>query len=74
MVVVFSVNGALATYSIEFPSPEHVIARQAKGEKRKDIPEKLEFYKQSGEWTSDTENFSVKTSIIHALRQADNHK
>jgi hypothetical protein len=70
MVVVFSVNGALASYAVEFITPSHVIATQVRGDKRKDIPEKLELFKENGVWISSSDADSIKNSIIHALGES----
>ena len=72
MVVVFSVNGALATYSIEYRTAEHVIAkRSGNGEGRHDIPEEIEFFCRKGNWTSGIAEEEVKNPIIKALIQSD---
>ena len=72
MVVIFSVNGALATYSIEYRNAEHVIAkRSGNGEVRKDIPEEIEFFCRKGNWTSEISSEEVKNPIIKALNQSD---
>ena len=71
MVVVFSVNGALASYSIEYRTSEHVIAKlSGNGESRMDIPEEIEFICRKGKWTSDISGEEVKNPIIKALNQA----
>jgi hypothetical protein len=70
MVVVFSVNGALASYAVEFITLSHVIATQVRGDKRKDIPEKLELFKENGVWISSSDADSIKNSIIHALGES----
>ena len=72
MVVVFHVKGSLATYSVEFKSAEHVIARlTVNGERRRDIPEELEFFLKKEGWTSATPVEEVKNPIILALNQSD---
>lgn len=68
MVVVFSVNGALASYALIWVSQDHVTAQlMGNGDKRKDIPEKVEFLKSEGNWSSSSSQESVSKSIIHAL-------
>jgi hypothetical protein len=72
MMVVFSVNGSLASYSIEFKSADHVIAKLAgNGEGRQDIPEEIEFFCSQGTWTSETVAEDVKKPIIKALVQSE---
>lgn len=68
MVVVFSVNGALASYSIEYLDDAHVIALLTGNvENRRDLPEKIEFFHTAGIWSADTEYDGIKNPIIHAL-------
>ena len=72
MVVVFYVNGSLATYSVEFKSTEHVIARlSGNGERRGDIPEEIEFFLKKEGWISATSAEEVKKPILLALNQTD---
>ena len=72
MVVVFYVKGSLATYSVEFKTTDHVIARlSGNGERRDDLPEEIEFYLKKGGWTSGNSEDEVKKPIILALNQTD---
>ena len=72
MVVVFYVKGSLATYSVEFKTSEHVVARlSGNGERRGDIPEEIEFFLKNGGWTSGIAVDEVKKPIILALNQTD---
>ena len=72
MVVVFYVKGSLATYSVEFKTTEHVIARlSGNGERREDIPEEIEFFLKKEGWTSATSIEEVKRPLLLALNQTD---
>ena len=71
MVIVFSVNGSLATYFIEYKSASHVIAKRSGNEEgRQDIPEEIDFFCEKGIWNSDAPSDNVKIPILKALNNS----